>query len=40
MGLDEETKLLSMSNISVVFIEEIYEVPEEIVEQLNLRMRG
>lgn len=39
-GLDEETKLLSLSNIGTIFIEEVYEVPKEIVEQLNLRMRG
>lgn len=40
MGLDEETKLLSLNNIGTVFIEEVFEVPKEIVEQLNLRMRG
>ena len=40
LGLDEETKLLSLTNISTVFIEEVYEVQKEIVEQLNLRMRG
>lgn len=39
-GLDEETKLLSLANISTVFIEEAYEVPKSIVEQLDLRMRG
>ena len=39
-GLDEETKLLSLSDIGSIFIEEAYEVPQEIVEQLNLRMRG
>ena len=39
-GLDEETKLLSLNNIGAVFIEEAFEVPQEIVEQLNLRMRG
>ena len=39
-GLDEETKLLSLANISTIFIEEAYEVPKNIVEQLNLRMRG
>ena len=38
--MDEETKLLSLTNISTVFIEEVYEVQKEIVEQLNLRMRG
>lgn len=39
-GLDEETKLLSLNDISVIWIEEAFEVPQEIVEQLNLRMRG
>jgi len=40
IGLDEETKLLSLANISGVWIEEAFEVPRNIVEQLNLRMRG
>ncbi len=40
IGLDEETKLLSLNNIGCVFIEEVYEVPKPIVEQLNLRLRG
>lgn len=40
MGLDDETKLLSLNNISTIWIEEAYEVPQPIVEQLNLRMRG
>lgn len=40
MGLDEETKLLSLSNIGAIFIEETFEVPKTIVEQLNLRLRG
>ena len=39
-GLDEETKLLSLNNIGVIFIEEAFEVPQAIVEQLNLRLRG
>lgn len=39
-GLDEETKLLSLNNISTVWIEEAYEVEKSKVEQLNLRMRG
>lgn len=39
-GLDDETKLLSLNNISAVFVEEAFEVSREIVEQLNLRMRG
>jgi phage terminase large subunit len=40
IGLDEETKLLSLNNIGVIFIEEAFEVPKNIVEQLNLRLRG
>lgn len=40
LGLDEETKLLSLNNISVIFVEEAYEVPKPIIEQLNLRLRG
>ena len=39
-GLDEETKLLSLNNIGVIFMEEAFEVPQAIVEQLNLRLRG
>ena len=40
IGLDEETKLLSLNGIGVIFIEEVFEVPKAIVEQLNLRLRG
>ena len=40
IGLDMETKLLSLNNVSCIWIEEAYEVPKDIVEQLNLRMRG
>lgn len=40
VGLDTEEKLLSLTNISTVWIEEAYEVEREKVEQLNLRMRG
>ena len=40
MGLDEETKLLSLNNISCIWVEEAYEVPQPIMEQLNIRMRG
>ena len=40
LGLDEETKLLSLTNISCIFVEEAYEVPYETMEQLNLRLRG
>lgn len=39
-GLDEETKLLSLTNIGSVFVEEAYECSKDIVDQLNLRMRG
>ena len=39
-GLDEETKLLSLANISTIWIEEVFEVEKSKVEQLNLRMRG
>ncbi len=40
MGLDEENKLLSLAGIGTIFVEEAYEVPKTIVEQLNLRLRG
>ena len=40
MGLDEETKLLSLNDVGTIWIEEAYEVPKDIVEQLNLRMRS
>ena len=39
-GLDEETKLLSLANITTIFVEEVFEVGEQIFEQLNLRLRG
>ena len=40
IGLDTEEKLLSLQNVSCVWVEEAYEVEREKVEQLNLRMRG
>lgn len=40
LGLDEETKLLSLNNIGCIWIEEAFEVSQDIAEQLNLRMRG
>jgi phage terminase large subunit len=40
VGLDTEEKLLSLTNISTVWVEEVFEVEKEKVEQLNLRMRG
>lgn len=39
-GLDEETKLLSLTGITAIFIEEVFEVPRNIYEQLDLRLRG
>ena len=39
-GLDTEEKLLSLNDISTIWIEEAYEVEKHKVEQLNLRMRG
>ena len=32
MGLDEETKLLSLNNIGTIWIEEAYEVSKDLVE--------
>lgn len=40
IGLDNEQKLLSLNNVSVIWCEEAYEIEREKVEQLNLRMRG
>lgn len=40
VGLDTEEKLLSLTNISTIWVEEAYEVEKSKVEQLNLRMRG
>lgn len=40
VGLDQESKLLSLTNISTCWIEEATEVEKGIVEQLSLRMRG
>lgn len=39
-GTDEETKLLSISGITLVWVEEAYEITEQIFEQLTLRLRG
>ena len=38
--LDSEEKLLSINDISTIWVEEAYEVEKNKVEQLNLRMRG
>lgn len=40
LGLDDECKLLSLTNISTVWVEEAFEVEKPKLEQLNLRMRG
>lgn len=40
IGLDTEEKLLSLTNISTVWVEEAFEVEKPKIEQLNLRMRG
>lgn len=40
LGLDDEQKLLSINNVGCFWIEEAFEVPKEIVEQINLRMRA
>lgn len=40
LGLDDEAKLLSISGVGSIFIEEVFEVSKDIVEQLNLRLRG
>ena len=40
VGLDTEEKLLSLTDISTVWVEEAFEVEKNKVEQLNLRMRG
>lgn len=40
VGLDTEEKLLSLTNISTVWVEEAFEVEKSKIEQLNLRMRG
>lgn len=40
VGLDLETKLLSLANVSCVWVEEAFEVEQSKIEQLNLRMRG
>lgn len=39
-GLDSEEKLLSLTDISDVWVEETYEISQEMLDQLNLRMRG
>ena len=40
IGLDNEEKLLSLQNVSTIWCEEAYEIEQNKIEQLNLRMRG
>ena len=40
LGLDDEEKLLSINGITDFFIEEVFEVPQEIVDQIDLRLRA
>jgi phage terminase large subunit len=40
MGLDEENKLLSIQDISDVWVEEATEASQDLLEQLSLRIRG
>lgn len=40
IGLDDEQKLLSIAGITDFFIEECFEVPRDIIEQINLRLRS
>lgn len=39
-GLDDEEKLLSLTDISTCWIEEVFQVEKNKIEQLNTRMRG
>lgn len=40
LGLDDEYKLLSLSNVTTAFLEETYEIEESKFDQVNLRLRG
>ncbi|MFR6473405.1 MAG: PBSX family phage terminase large subunit [Turicibacter sanguinis] len=40
LGLDDEEKLLSINGVTDFFIEEIFEVPQEVVDQIDLRLRA
>ena len=40
IGLDDEHKLLSLNDVSTIWCEECYEIEENKINQLNLRMRG
>ena len=40
LALDDEEKLLSINGITDFFIEEIFEVSQEIIDQIDLRLRA
>ena len=40
LGLDDEQKLLSINNVSDIFVEEVFECNQEVLDQLSIRMRG
>ena len=40
LGLDDEEKLLSINGITDFFIEEIYQCSNEIIDQIDLRLRA
>ena len=40
MGLDLEEKLLSLTDISDIWIEEAFEITQDMAQQLSFRMRG
>lgn len=40
LGLDDEEKLLSLATVSIFMVDEATEVPENILSQINLRLRG
>jgi phage terminase large subunit len=40
MGLDIEEKLLSLTDISDIWIEEAFEITQDMAQQLSFRMRG
>lgn len=39
-GLDDEEKLLSLTSIGTIWVEEAFQVEKDKIEQLNLRMRS
>ena len=40
VGTDEETKLLSLVNVSTIWVEETEELSNDMVDQLDIRLRG